>query len=285
MTIFGNPATSELPKVINKKPNSIDKTGKARIDLDKIGVEIEEYNEGEVYKVNTNMFFQMMSNKLKEVNDLKPERVEEVKYTVSLPIDEYMSKRKITHRQTAIEEIEKAANILTRMRLSYKKGNKKFDYMNLFGRIRFDDDNHRKDIVIEFTPSFAFQLMGYFYDLPLLALRVDINKFPNVAPLLTHVSNLLEFHRNQNKKEKYRIFTIENLLENCPYIPTYEDVKKTDRAYSRRIIEPFEKTMEALEEILTWEYCGSLGTPLKDDEMTKQKYKDWVKWKVKITWI
>jgi len=284
MPIFSIPATTELIKVINKKPTSVDRTGKAKIDMEKIGVEIEKYTQGDVFKVTTNMFLQMASNKLKELNNKKPQTLEEVKYSVTLPIDEYMDKRKISHRQTAIEEIEKAADILTRIRISSKTGKTKFDYMNLFGRIKFDDDNYRKEIIIEFTPSFAFQLMDYFYNLPLLNLRVDSNKFPNAAALSNYIANLLEIHRTQRKTPEYRIFTIENLLENCPYIPTYEEVKKGNRAYANRIIEPFEKTMEALEEILTWEYCGSLGKPLKDEELAKPKYKDWVKWKVKIEW-
>ena len=57
-------------------------------------------------------------------------------------------------------------------------------------------------------------------------------------------------------------------------IPTYEEVAESDRHFARYIIDPFDRDMNALEEIgaIKWEYCHSNGLPLTDDELNKMDY-------------
>ena len=58
----------------------------------------------------------------------------------------------------------------------------------------------------------------------------------------------------------------------------------TDRAISRRIIEPFERDMDALEDTLTWTYCHSNNTPLTDEELSSMSYDTFISLLIKIDW-
>ena len=63
--------------------------------------------------------------------------------------------------------------------------------------------------------------------------------------------------------------SVERLLDFVNGIPTYEEVKEKDRAYTRRIVEPLERDLNHLQEIGVlewWEYCHAKGEPLTDEE-------------------
>ena len=63
--------------------------------------------------------------------------------------------------------------------------------------------------------------------------------------------------------------SVSSLLDFVASIPTYEEVKASDRAYTRRMIEPMERDLDYLVEIGFldyWDYCHSKGEPLTDEE-------------------
>ena len=53
-------------------------------------------------------------------------------------------------------------------------------------------------------------------------------------------------------KNNEDIISVKALLSDAPYIPSYEKVMKTGRQLNQRIIEPFERDMDALSETLCW---------------------------------
>jgi hypothetical protein len=55
--------------------------------------------------------------------------------------------------------------------------------------------------------------------------------------------------------------SVQTLIDACPNYPTYEKIMKEDRAISRRIIEPFERDLNALSPSISWEYQGLNESP------------------------
>lgn len=88
----------------------------------------------------------------------------------------------------------------------------------------------------------------------------------------------LTTHSYQNiGKANETTLSVSKLLEYVEDIPTYDEVKKTDRAYTRRIIEPLERDLNHLVEIgflEYWDYCHKKGEPLTDREQDQRLDQD-----------
>ena len=97
-------------------------------------------------------------------------------------------------------------------------------------------------------------------------LRTDEKRNPYAMP----IGFKLASHSYQNiGKPNECTLSVEKLLEFVNGIPTYEQVKESDRAYTRRIIEPLERDLRHLVEIgflESWDYCHAKGEPLTDAE-------------------
>ena len=93
-------------------------------------------------------------------------------------------------------------------------------------------------------------------------------------------------HKNMNcGKANEDIVSVRTLLDACPYIPEYATVMESDRAVKKRIIEPFERDMNALKKTLTWCYCHSGGTPFSSKEVSVMNYPMFVNALIKTTWV
>lgn len=87
------------------------------------------------------------------------------------------------------------------------------------------------------------------------------------------------FEINRGKKNANRL-SVKKLKEAVPDIPTYEDVMAGDKHVNKRIIEPFERDMDKLQElgiVKSWEYCNLRGRKLTKDQLDGQGYKEWEK--------
>lgn len=62
-----------------------------------------------------------------------------------------------------------------------------------------------------------------------------------------------------------------------------EDITQREKI-SRDLIEPFEKDMTALDEVLTWEYCHSNGKPLSNEELSGFDYSIFSKCLIHMMW-
>lgn len=69
------------------------------------------------------------------------------------------------------------------------------------------------------------------------------------------------------KNNKYNIISIKSLLSTAIDIPDIEKVRKTNRHYRERIIEPLDNTLSKLEEIgwIKFEYCHAKKEPIPID--------------------
>ncbi|NCB72465.1 MAG: hypothetical protein EOM45_11915 [Clostridia bacterium] len=83
---------------------------------------------------------------------------------------------------------------------------------------------------------------------------------------------------NRNKLNA-DIIGVMTLLESTPIIPKYEDIKDQGRI-NQRIIEPFERDMDAIRDTLKWQYCGTNGTQI----VPPTNYEEFSKALIKIAW-
>lgn len=122
-----------------------------------------------------------------------------------------------------------------------------------------------------------YNIMPY----PKLLWQLNSNKNPSSFCFLRKISE----HKNMNAgKKNENIISVKTLLETSQHIPSYQKVMKKDRAFTRRIIDPFERDMNALESNLTWEYCHSNGKPLNNEELKIMSYEIFSKLYIKIIW-
>lgn len=101
-------------------------------------------------------------------------------------------------------------------------------------------------------------------------LRTDEKNNPYAMP----IGYKLLSHSYQNiGKPNECTLSVEKVLEFVEGIPTYEEVKATDRHYDRRIIAPMERDLNHLVEIGVlewWDYCHAKGEPLTDAEQDER---------------
>ncbi len=67
-------------------------------------------------------------------------------------------------------------------------------------------------------------------------------------------------------------------------IPDYKEIQEQSQGFYRKIVEPFVRDMDALEDVFTWEYCGKKGRPLTDQELEEFSYDQFIRFNTKITW-
>ena len=106
---------------------------------------------------------------------------------------------------------------------------------------------------------------------------------PNSYFLLRKIEEYKNINATNPKANNGDIIAVKTLLKAAPYIPSYEEVMSSNRNLNR-IVEAFERDMNALNDVLLWEYCHSKGTTLTDKELYDFNYYTFVDCLIKITW-
>lgn len=201
--------------------------------------------------------------------------------TVSFSLDDYMALRGLKDKKTARNQVDRDLFILkiATFRFTQKIKGKPQDFtnFNIFG------ENGIKNGIIwgTFTKSFLELLMGYNI-MPVhdILFKLDDKHNPNCYYFLREI---LELKNMNYGKANADIISVQTLLNSSPELPTYEELSKSTRNY-QHIIEPFERDMDALNEVFTWEYCHSNGLPLTDEELQNFNYEIFSNLLIKIFW-
>ena len=199
---------------------------------------------------------------------------------VVLPLNEYMEMRGLKDEKETRRQVKRDINALERISFEYKgTGKNKGAWLNvsIYGGTKGQIKNG--DIVFRFNQDFfdSFKegagnkyLFMYF---PHEALTGRIKENPWKFWLGRQIS----LHKRMNiGKPNEDTISVQTLIEACPNYPTYEKVMNEDRAISRRIIEPFDRDLTALEPSITWEYQGLSESP--------QTYQEFINAKIIIHW-
>ena len=97
----------------------------------------------------------------------------------------------------------------------------------------------------------------------------------------------LEVHTYTNRNNKNKeIITLGNLLKDCYELPTFEDVKNSNRNYTSRIKKPLVDNIHALREcgiLSEYYFCDAKGNRFSTEELLQLEYKDFIKCRLHYT--
>lgn len=197
---------------------------------------------------------------------------------VETNVREYMI---ATGRKITANSVKDTTKILKRdldtlAKISIKYNDKKYSLSRVtpFAEAHIE----RGKIRVALAPTFAEFLVkttGFLMNYPAALLKLKENN-SNLYPL----GFKLALNRSNDaniRKGKANILSVPVCLECCPGIPTIERVRKEGKGNSpvKRIIEPFEKALDALQEqgvLAHWEYCLPKGEPLGQPAVTDYNY-------------
>ena len=277
-TIRQGTATNALTKIkpSTKRNTIIDTiTGTATIAQGNLSITIPDFTKLTGFRTSTYQLLDALTVALTETGAKSP--------VVALSLEEYMKKRGLKDKKEARKQVTDDLETLFNATISFKEKRKKGQEQDFHDIRIIDSKGIRKGIItVTFGTVFYNILLGYpIMPYPAQLWELNSKRNPNSFYLLRKIAE----HKNMNVGKKNEdIIAVKTLLAVAPNLPSYEEVMNTDRAISRRIIEPFERDMDALEDTLTWTYCHSNNTPLTDEELSSMSYDTFISLLIKIDW-
>ena len=279
-TIHQGTSTNALTKMraTEGKNARTDKiTGEITIQQGNLILRIPNYSQLTGLKTSTYQLLDAITIKLTESGTKSP--------TVVFSVEEYMNFRGLKDRKEARKQLVADLDVLLKTSLTWeeKRGKKTTPYAG----INLTDswvwaDGKKSAVAFTFGQTFYSILRGYpVMAYPLQLQTLNSKKNPNSYYMLRKIAEL----KNMNVgKKNENLITVKTLLESSPFIPSYEEVKRGNRNIQDRIISPFERDMDALDETLTWHYCHSLGQPLTDEELSAMSYETFIGLLIQTSW-
>lgn len=198
--------------------------------------------------------------------------------TVQLELARYMQLCGLIDKKETRKQVLKDLEVLFRFRLSFKSTNRKgVDFCD----VRLCDSKGIKNNIIFFNFSQFFY--NHLKSYPIMPYPESLFKLKSkLNPNSYYFGRCISERKNMNYgKKSEAIISVKSLLESSPMLPKHEDTKGES---SRYIIVPFERDMDALDNIFTWEYCNSHGEPLSDEQINNFTYSVFSNSLVKIGW-
>ena len=277
-TIRQGTATNALTKVkaSTKRNTVIDPiTGTATITQGSLTITIPDFTELTGFKTSTYQLLDALTVALTESGAKSP--------VVALSLEEYMAKRGLKDKKEARKQATDDLETLFNAKISFKERRKKGQEQDFHDIRIIDSKGIRKGIInVSFGTAFYNVLIGYpIMPYPAQLWTLNSKRNPNSFYLLRKIAE----HKNMNVGKKNEdIIAVKTLLAVAPNLPSYEEVMATGRQLTQRIIEPFERDMDALEDTLTWTYCHSNNSPLTDEELATLSYETFITLLIKTDW-
>lgn len=204
---------------------------------------------------------------------------------VVIDISIYTKLRGLTSDVKVADQVKKSLDKLSNICISYSpiskvsKTNKKYEMKET--KIISDIFKKRKGrIKVKLTDEFAEVISGF----PIMQYSNKLFEFnekenPNSYYLLKR----LLWHRNINHNHANpEIISVKNLVEACPNLVKYDDIVNAGQI-RQRIIDPFERDLNNLSEVLTWsyEYNKSL---ISIEELHTLNFDKFIELKIHVYW-
>ena len=198
---------------------------------------------------------------------------------ISINLDDFMERRKLKDKKEARKQIKRDLDLLSTLKATYSSKDKR-DYYD--ERLFYGGGIVKGNILVTIGDTFAKYLIkcGIMPYPPQLS-TINGNDNPNSYFMLRKIQELKNMNVNKKNED---IISVRTLLSICPKIPKYEDIKGAGSQIRQRIIDPFERDLDALEETITWEYCHSNGAPLTNEELEILDYDIFIDLLIKVTW-
>jgi len=179
---------------------------------------------------------------------------------IGFTVEDYMAHRGLESKHRTVRQIKRGLEKLAATQFEITSKDKTSGSLfSLFGI-------HYKNNVIRLTLTpegqAYFEGAKAFAYLPTGLLLINSQKNPHTIPLVMKLSNLKAMnHRKPNKGDTHKVSM---LIENTD-IPTYQRVKEEmSRRYKEKIIDVFERDMNASVDILYWNYTEGSGNSWKE---------------------
>lgn len=264
----------------NKENIKVDLNGKATIVRGDLTLTVKNYQNLVGLRASS---FQLLDMLIAEATKNGVSQNLEIK----LPLRKYMEMRGLKNLKEARNQVNDDLDLLYNLSIHFDQKN--------------DDDKPRRrsanyaDMRIITTKGIVnsvifVTLNTNFYSMlqksPVMLFPTLLWKFnnkynPNSYYLLKKIST----HKNMNYGKKNEdIISVQTLLNSTPILLTYEKIKQGNRNINDRIIEPFERDLDACSDYFTWQYCHKGNTPLSDEELQQLNYFNFANCLVKVNW-
>lgn len=271
------PATNQLSRVSVKRNEPLkldDYSGRTTAKHEQLTVSFSTSSIAREMRTSTQMLLDTLIGILTERGATSP--------VVTLGLNEYMSLRGLSSRKDARAQVKKDLDVIFDAQISFEGGKGKeapFIDMRICEAKGIDS---KGQISVSFAPTF-FGMISQYPVMPYSKELLRINSKRN--PFSYSLGRKILEHKNMNAgKPSENIISVKTLLKAANGLPTYKEVMATDRAATRRIIEPFERDLNACENLFSWEYCHSKGFSLTDEELEAMDYALFERLYVRIFW-
>ena len=180
--------------------------------------------------------------------------------TVRLSLKEYMKMRGLKDERKARAQIKRDIDVLKRVSFEYVgQGKAKGNWLSvtLAGEV---SGIINSIIIFQFGSSFYNSLKinenksPLFMYFPKEALRLN----DNAHPYSYFFARKIAAHKRMNiGKPNEDIIGVSTLIDACASFPSYNDVKRLGGHIAQRMLDPFERDMDALSDAFIWEYAGN----------------------------
>lgn len=252
-------------------------TGEATIKSKTLTLKVANYSQLAGLRTSTYQLLDAMTIALTETGAKAP--------TVLLSLSDFMQARGLKDRKSAREQMIGDLQTIRSMLLTWeeKQGKKKLTLKEVMLADAWEWADTRKTVIaFTFGNTFFNILKGYpVMPYPMQLQTFNHKKNPNSYYLLRKATE----HKNMNiGKANENTISVETLLASAPYIPTYDQVLHGNKNVTDRIIEPFERDLNACSSTFDWYYCHRQGQPLTDEELKKFNYETFRKLLVTFVW-
>jgi len=169
---------------------------------------------------------------------------------------EYMDERGLSDEKSLRQQIERDLDIIYGASINFVRRGKSGDFRDM--RIISDKGIKNGIVFYEFTRAFFDALLNNKNTrLMYMQFPVALLKAANIKnnPWAYFLGRRAALHRHMNRGHaNENIIGIDTLLAACPDFPTLKEVMASSGNITRRIIEPFERDMNAQIAAYTWEY-------------------------------
>lgn len=262
MQLYGAPITA-MNKLIRSTPEKDIYTGEITLQSGSVKFYLgtKEISEAKISPFASKLI-RILSQELAKVNTYK-EAVK--KDTVQIPLAALMEKCGSSALDKFRTKTKKNLSLLDSLKVEWQDDQGK-DYM----RVSFiQAQGIRKGIVtVQFQPDMANYLNhAYIMQFPQWLYSLD-ERNPNLFPL---ACKLWEHYSNDSNLAAGRanILKVTTLLENCPAIPSYEEVMSKGRQIQHLIISPLLNTITELENSgqIRIEWCNAKRVPFSEEQL------------------
>ena len=275
----------------SKKNMAIDSEGKGTVKTGEVEIFLDSYNRLDL-GVPTNKVLDILTTELtKKIPSGSKSTLEQIDKNRGFyyTLKDYQKSCGIKDIKHAREQLNKAIRSLYGVSIKFdevhksKNGKDKIIHhqMRILDHIGIDEENKNPvrngKVYIQFTMDVA-KYLSKSYIMPYSKKLWGINSQKN--PHSYHIGRKFLEHHNMNiGKSNDCILSVKALIDALPDLPRYEEVESTDRHFTSRIIDPFERDLEALKEkynvIERWEYCNSKGEALTKEQLNNYDFNTW----------